>query len=65
MTAEAAILIQERDLTPAALTEQVQTLLSDPARATAMARAALTTGAPDATDRLVALVEALAQKDPK
>ena len=35
------------------------------AAATAMARAALTTGAPDATNRLVALVEALAQKDPK
>ena len=61
--ADAAVLIQERDLTPDALTQQILSILSDPARAAAMAQAALTTGAPDATQRLVELVENLAQKD--
>ena len=38
-------------------------LFEMPAHAEAMARAALAQGRPDATDRLVALVEALAGKE--
>ena len=58
--AGAAILIPESALDAAALTEQIHMVLSNPQGATQMANAALSVGIPDATDRLVALVEDLA-----
>lgn len=58
--AGAAIVIAERDLTPAALTAAIAAVLSDPARAGAMAAAAAAQGKPDATLRLAAMVEQLA-----
>jgi UDP-N-acetylglucosamine--N-acetylmuramyl-(pentapeptide) pyrophosphoryl-undecaprenol N-acetylglucosamine transferase len=64
--AGAAILLTEPDFTPARLTSELAAILTDPARAAAMARAALATGRPDATTRLAQLVTALAdgQKGP-
>ncbi len=58
--AGAAILIPERLFEVAALSQQIATVLSDPAGALRMSLAALSVGRPDATDRLVALVERLA-----
>ena len=54
-----AVVIQERALDAAGLARAVATILDDPAQAEAMAHAALATGKPDATARLVALVEQL------
>ena len=54
-----ALLIPEAGLDPAALSAEIAAILSDPARAENMARAALSLGRPDATERLVALVESL------
>ena len=54
-----AVVIQERALDAAGLARIVATILDDPAQAEAMAHAALATGKPDATARLVALVEEL------
>ena len=59
--AGAAVLMPESRFTPEALAEQVETILTTPDAATAMAQAALSTAVPDATDRLVTLVEALAR----
>lgn len=61
--AGAAILVPEPAFRPETLTEQVARLLADPDACVTMAAAALTAGAPDATERLVALVEGLAAKD--
>ncbi len=58
-----AIMIPEKALDVAALTEQMTTVLTNPEAAQKMAHAALSTGAPDATERLVALVEQVAQKE--
>ncbi len=58
-----ATLIPENLLTADALSEQIATILSTPHGANQMASAALSAGKPDATEALVALVEALAQKD--
>ncbi len=58
-----AILIPERALDVASLSAQITTILTNPAAAQKMSAAALSAGVPDATDRLVALVEQLAQKD--
>ncbi|WP_170422708.1 UDP-N-acetylglucosamine--N-acetylmuramyl-(pentapeptide) pyrophosphoryl-undecaprenol N-acetylglucosamine transferase [Ruegeria arenilitoris] len=58
-----AILIPENALDVPALTEQITAVLTNPEAAQKMAHAALSTGAPDATERLVALVENLAQKE--
>ncbi|NRB20735.1 MAG: UDP-N-acetylglucosamine--N-acetylmuramyl-(pentapeptide) pyrophosphoryl-undecaprenol N-acetylglucosamine transferase [Rhodobacteraceae bacterium] len=58
-----AILIPERALDVASLSAQITTILSNPAAARKMSVAALSAGVPDATERLVALVEQLAQKD--
>jgi len=55
-----ALLIREADLDPKALSEHMAAILSDPARATKMASAALSCGMPDATQRLVSLVQELA-----
>ncbi len=57
--AQAAILIPESKLTPALLSEQIANVLDHPAGAVKMAEAALSQGIPDATKRLVALVEEL------
>jgi UDP-N-acetylglucosamine--N-acetylmuramyl-(pentapeptide) pyrophosphoryl-undecaprenol N-acetylglucosamine transferase len=59
--AGAAILVPESALDAAALAEQIAAVLGNPAAAVRMAGNALAEGRPDATDRLVALVEALAQ----
>jgi len=59
--AGAALLIQESALDPAALSEQIHAILTDLPRATEMAANALSTGTPDATERLAALVEQLAE----
>ncbi len=58
-----AIMIPENALDVSALTQQITTVLTNPEAAQKMAHAALSTGAPDATERLVALVEQLAQKE--
>lgn len=60
--AGAAILIPEDVFTVKALAEQIETILSNEAGAMQMSRAALACGIPDATDRLVALVDELADK---
>lgn len=57
-----AILIPENRLEPVPLSAQIAAVLTDAARAEAMAAAARAHGTPDATDRLVALVEALAER---
>ena len=61
--AEAAILIPEKALDVATLSGHMATILSQPGAAEKMAANALSAGRPDATERLVALVEALV--DPK
>lgn len=58
--AGAAIVMPEGMFTPEALAEQMQLVLGDPKGAQMMARAALGIAVPDATDRLVALVEHVA-----
>ncbi|MFZ1510972.1 MAG: glycosyltransferase, partial [Tabrizicola sp.] len=57
--AAAAIVIQEKALDAASLAGHIAAILEDPHRAEVMARAALGEGKPDATARLVALVEEL------
>lgn len=57
-----AIVIPEAELTPEALTQEILRVLDNPAGAEQMARAALGYGIPDASARLVALVEDLAGK---
>ncbi len=58
--AGAAVLIAEAQLDAAGLSAQMAAVLQNPPRAEDMARKAQAQGRPDATDRLVALVEALA-----
>jgi UDP-N-acetylglucosamine--N-acetylmuramyl-(pentapeptide) pyrophosphoryl-undecaprenol N-acetylglucosamine transferase len=58
--AAAAVVIQENALDAATLAGHIAAILEDPHRAETMARAALGEGKPDATARLVALVEDLA-----
>lgn len=57
--AGAAVLVGENALDAGSLAGHIAAILEDPARAEVMARAALGEGKPDATARLVALVEAL------
>jgi UDP-N-acetylglucosamine--N-acetylmuramyl-(pentapeptide) pyrophosphoryl-undecaprenol N-acetylglucosamine transferase len=57
-----AVLIAEKALDAAALANHMAAILGQPQAAEEMARAALGQGRPDATERLVALVEALAVK---
>ncbi len=59
--AGAAVLAPEAGLDSASLSGHIAAILSDPARATSMALAAYSQGIPDATLRLAALVEALAE----
>lgn len=56
---QAAILIPEKVLDAATLSTQLATVLGNPQAAALMARKALALGMPDATTRLVSLVEAL------
>ena len=58
--AGAAEVVLEARLAPEALSAGVAGVLSDPARALAMSRAALAHGRPDAAERLAGLVERLA-----
>lgn len=58
--AEAAILVPEKALDEAALARQITAVLTQPEAALRMARNALAAGRPDATLRLVELVERLA-----
>ena len=60
VVAGAAVLAPEKTLDAAGLSDQIAAVLGDGARALAMSRAALSQGRPDATLRLVALVEGLA-----
>lgn len=66
--AGAAILVPESRATAQTIAEQVATVLDNPDGALHMALAALSRGIPDATERLVAMVETLAapnQPEPK
>ncbi|MEM9523347.1 MAG: UDP-N-acetylglucosamine--N-acetylmuramyl-(pentapeptide) pyrophosphoryl-undecaprenol N-acetylglucosamine transferase [Pseudomonadota bacterium] len=58
----AAILVPESQATPKALSEQIEMVLTNPDGAAKMARAALALGRPDATERLVDMVEILTAK---
>jgi UDP-N-acetylglucosamine--N-acetylmuramyl-(pentapeptide) pyrophosphoryl-undecaprenol N-acetylglucosamine transferase len=60
--ADAAVLIPESRLSPETLAQAIETILTEPAHADAMAQAALGVGVPDAAERLAALVEELAMK---
>lgn len=60
VAAGAAILVPEAQLDAATLSRHIAAVLGDPGRAQAMALAALGQGLPDATARLVAVVEGLA-----
>jgi UDP-N-acetylglucosamine--N-acetylmuramyl-(pentapeptide) pyrophosphoryl-undecaprenol N-acetylglucosamine transferase len=60
--ADAAVMIPESRLTPDTLAQAIETILTQPAAADAMAQAALSVGVPDAATRLAALVEELARK---
>jgi UDP-N-acetylglucosamine--N-acetylmuramyl-(pentapeptide) pyrophosphoryl-undecaprenol N-acetylglucosamine transferase len=61
--AGAAILIPEKLLDPAGLSGHIASVLGDPAGALRMAQNALGQGRPDATERLVAVVDRLAAKE--
>ncbi len=56
----AAVLIEEKDLTPGLLAETVQALLNDPTRLWAMAEAAKTMAVTDATERIYEVIAKLA-----
>ncbi len=58
--ADAAVLMPEAMFNAAVLTEHVAAILTDDTAASRMAHAALSCGKPDATQRLAALVDALA-----
>lgn len=57
-----AILIPEFQFNPETLTRNIRLVLDDPQGAAQMAQAAVSQGRPDATDRLVTLVQTLAEK---
>ncbi|MEP1537461.1 MAG: undecaprenyldiphospho-muramoylpentapeptide beta-N-acetylglucosaminyltransferase [Paracoccaceae bacterium] len=59
----AAIMIPESQLTPETLRDQIHLVLDNPQGALQMANSALSVGKPDATETLVALVEALAKEN--
>ena len=61
--AGAAILMPESEFTAPALAEQITAVLTDGAAALKMSQMATACGKPDATERLVALVEDLAVKE--
>ena len=55
-----AVLVLERDLTPALLADRIRALVQDPAGLHAMAQCAAAAGRPDAADRLADLLFAVA-----
>jgi len=59
VAAGGAVMIPESQLTPDSLAQQITAILSAPDAAQAMAAAALSHGRPDATERLVEMVEEL------
>jgi UDP-N-acetylglucosamine--N-acetylmuramyl-(pentapeptide) pyrophosphoryl-undecaprenol N-acetylglucosamine transferase len=61
--AGAAVVIPDSELTPARLAEEVERLLVDPARAAAMASAALAVARPRAAQDIAAEVVAAARDD--
>jgi UDP-N-acetylglucosamine--N-acetylmuramyl-(pentapeptide) pyrophosphoryl-undecaprenol N-acetylglucosamine transferase len=61
--AGAAIMIPESQLTMDALASSIETILSDPGGALQMVHAALSVSRPDATERLVEIVDSLASKN--
>ena len=60
--ANAAVLMPESQMTPQTLADTIERILGNPDVASMMAAAALSCGKLDATERLVALVEELAQR---
>jgi len=60
--AGAAVMIPESELDPAMLAGHIARILTEPETASRMARAALAQGRPDATGRLVEVVERLGQQ---
>ena len=62
--ADAAILIPESLLEPDTLAAHISAVFSNPDAAVKMAHAALALGRPDATDRLVEMVEGVANRKP-
>ncbi|MFW8636777.1 UDP-N-acetylglucosamine--N-acetylmuramyl-(pentapeptide) pyrophosphoryl-undecaprenol N-acetylglucosamine transferase [Cribrihabitans pelagius] len=62
VSANAAVMIPESALDVPVLAEHMGAILSNPQAAAQMASAALNAGVPDATERLVALVEQLAEE---
>jgi len=60
--AGAAIMVPERRLSPESLSQQIAMILTNPEIAERMAASALAASRPDATDRLVRLVETLNKK---
>jgi len=62
--AGAAVMLAEKTLDAESLSRHIAAILEDPQKAETMAHAALGTGKPDATARLVALVEALGGDTP-
>jgi len=65
VAANAAVLVPEQGLTVPGLSSVIADFLSAGAKATPMANAALRCAMPDATDRLMALVEGLAEALPE
>ena len=63
VAADAAIMIPESALDAATLAEHIAAILSNPEAAVKMAHGALAHGRPDATERLVEMVETLAGKE--
>jgi UDP-N-acetylglucosamine--N-acetylmuramyl-(pentapeptide) pyrophosphoryl-undecaprenol N-acetylglucosamine transferase len=61
--AEAAVVIPEHKLTPAALAANIEAILSQPEAARHMARRALGLGKPDAAEALADLAERVARVD--
>lgn len=61
--AGAAIMLPESQMTPETMADSIETILSNPAGALAMTQAALSVARPDATERLVDIVETLALKN--
>ncbi len=60
--AGAAIMVPESQLTPDTLAANIETILTNPDGALKMVQAALSVSRPDATERLVEIVETLAKK---
>lgn len=61
--AGAAIMMPESQMTPETMAASIETILSNPAGALAMTQAALSVSRPDATERLVDIVETLSLKN--